>query len=98
MSSIDQPPEVLGAMIGGALVGTFLGVFLAYCMVQPISGRLTQIEDEDGAFYHVIRDIFVAMVANNPPNICIEIGRGNIPTRMQPDFYEVETAQKELPA
>ncbi len=98
MSSIDQPPEVLGAMIGGALVGTFLGVFLAYCIVQPISGRLTQIEDEDGAFYHVIRDIFVAMVANNPPNICVEIGRGNIPTRMQPDFYEVEAAQRELPA
>ncbi|WP_407496411.1 flagellar motor stator protein MotA [Pseudooceanicola sp. MF1-13] len=98
MSSIDQPPEVLGAMIGGALVGTFLGVFLAYCMVQPISGRLTQIEEEDGAFYHVIRDIFVAMVSNQPPNICVEIGRGNIPTRMQPDFYEVEAAQKELPA
>jgi chemotaxis protein MotA len=98
MSSIDQPPEVLGAMIGGALVGTFLGVFLAYCIVQPISGRLTQIEDEDGAFYHVIRDIFVAMVDGNPPNICVEIGRGNIPTRMQPDFYEVEAAQRELPA
>ena len=98
MSSIDQPPEVLGAMIGGALVGTFLGVFIAYCIVQPISGRLTQIEDEDGAFYHVIRDIFVAMVANNPPNICVEIGRGNIPTRMQPDFYQVEAAQRELPA
>ena len=98
MSSIDQPPEVLGKMIGGALVGTFLGVFLAYCMVAPISGRLTQIEDEDGAFYTVIRDIFVAMVAEHPPAICVEIGRGNIPTRMQPDFYAVEAAQKELPA
>ncbi len=98
MSSIDQPPEVLGAMIGGALVGTFLGVFLAYCMVQPVSGRLTQIEDEDGQFYNVIRDIFVAMVADHPPNICIEIGRGNIPSSKQPDFYTVEAAQKELPA
>ncbi|GGG67571.1 flagellar motor protein MotA [Salipiger pallidus] len=98
MSSIDQPPEILGGMIGGALVGTFLGVFLAYCMVQPVSGRLKQIEEEDGAFYLVIRDIFVAMVSDHPPNICVEIGRGNIPTRMQPDFYEVESAQKELPA
>ena len=98
MSSIDQPPEVLGKMIGGALVGTFLGVFLAYCMVQPISGRLKQIEEEDGAFYTVIRDIFVAMVAEHPPAICVEMGRGNIPTRMQPDFYEVENSQKELPA
>ena len=98
MSSIDQPPEILGKMIGGALVGTFLGVFLAYCMVQPISGRLTQIEEEDAAFYNIIRDIFVAMVSDHPPSICIEIGRGNIPTRMQPDFYTVEAAQKELPA
>ena len=98
MSSIDQPPEILGGMIGGALVGTFLGVFLAYCMVQPISGRLTQIEEEDAAFYHIIRDIFVAMVSDHPPSICVEIGRGNIPTRMQPDFYTVEAAQKELPA
>ena len=98
MSSIDKPPEILGQMIGGALVGTFLGVFLAYCMVAPISGRLSQIEDEDGAFYTIIRDIFVAMVADHPPAICVEIGRANIPTRMQPDFYAVEAAQKELPA
>jgi chemotaxis protein MotA len=38
------------------------------------------------------------MVSNHPPNICVEIGRGNIPTRMQPDFYAVEAGQKELPA
>jgi chemotaxis protein MotA len=98
MSSVDQPPEILGKMIGGALVGTFLGVFLAYCMVAPISGRLKQIEDEDAAFYAIIRDVFVAMVADHPPNICVEIGRGNIPTHMQPDFYQVEAAQRELAA
>lgn len=98
MSSIDEPPEVLGSMIGGALVGTFLGVFLAYCLVAPISGRLKQIEEEDGAFYQIIRDIFVAMVADHPPNICVEIGRGNIPGPKKPDFYQVEASQKELPA
>ncbi|EAR51767.1 chemotaxis MotA protein [Oceanicola granulosus HTCC2516] len=97
MSALDQPPDVLGKMIGGALVGTFLGVFLAYCLVAPISGRLKQIEEEDGTFYLIIRDVFVAMVAKHPPNICIEIGRGNIPTSKQPDFYKVEAAQKELP-
>ncbi|HIF77324.1 MAG TPA: flagellar motor stator protein MotA, partial [Sulfitobacter sp.] len=84
MSSIDKPPEILGAMIGGALVGTFLGVFLAYCMVQPIAGRLEQIEEEDGAIYTVIRDVIVAIVAGHPPSICIELGRGNIPTTKQP--------------
>ncbi|KZZ25817.1 flagellar motor stator protein MotA [Sulfitobacter sp. HI0082] len=98
MSSIDKPPEILGAMIGGALVGTFLGVFLAYCMVQPIAGRLEQIEEEDGAIYTVIRDVIVAIVAGHPPSICIELGRGNIPTTKQPNFSAVEASQRELPA
>ncbi|MCU4654350.1 flagellar motor stator protein MotA [Roseibacterium sp. SDUM158016] len=98
MSSVDQPPEILGTMIGGALVGTFLGVYLAYCMVAPISGRLKQIEDEDAAFYAIIRDVFVAMVAEHPPNICVEIGRGNIPSHIQPTFYDVEASQKKLAA
>jgi chemotaxis protein MotA len=98
MSSVDEPPEVLGKMIGGALVGTFLGVYLAYCVVAPVSGRLKQIEDEDAAFYAIIRDVIVGMVAEHPPNICVEIGRGNIPTHIQPDFYEVEASQKEAAA
>lgn len=98
MSSIDKPPEILGAMIGGALVGTFLGVFLAYCMVQPIAGRLEQIEEEDGAIYTVIRDIIVAVVSGHPPGVCIELGRGNIPTIKQPNFSSVEASQRELPA
>ena len=98
MSSIDKPPEILGAMIGGALVGTFLGVFLAYCMVQPIAGRLEQIEEEDGAMYTVIRDVIVAIVAGHPPSICVELGRGNIPTTKQPNFSAVEASQRELPA
>jgi chemotaxis protein MotA len=97
MSSIDKPPEILGAMIGGALVGTFLGVFLAYCMVQPIAGRLEQIEEEDGAIYTVVRDIIVAIVAGHPPGVCIELGRGNIPTAKQPGFSAVEASQRELP-
>ncbi|NUH64938.1 flagellar motor stator protein MotA [Sulfitobacter sp. S0837] len=98
MSSIDKPPEILGAMIGGALVGTFLGVFLAYCMVQPIAGRLEQIEEEDSAIYTVIRDVIVAIVAGHPPSICIELGRGNIPTTKQPGFSAVEASQRELPS
>ncbi|WP_152455608.1 flagellar motor stator protein MotA [Roseivivax sp. THAF40] len=98
MSSIDQPPEVLGGMIGGALVGTFLGVFLAYCMVQPIAGRLKQIEDEDSSFYYIIRDVFVAMISDHPPSVCIEIGRGMVPSNMQPNFETMENAQKELAA
>jgi chemotaxis protein MotA len=93
MSSIDKPPAVLGGLIGGALVGTFLGVFLAYCFVTPLAGRMASIEDQDAAFYTVIRDIFVAALQNHSPAICVEIGRGNIPTKLQPNFYEMEEAR-----
>lgn len=97
MSSIDKPPSVLGEMIGGALVGTFLGVFLAYLFVAPVSGRLAAIEEQDGAYYSVIRDIFIAILQDHSPAICVEIGRGNIPTDLQPNFYEMEEARQELP-
>jgi len=96
MGSIDKPPAVLGEMIGGALVGTFLGVFLAYLIVAPVSGRLSEIEAQDGAFYAVIRDIFVAILQNHSPTICVEIGRGNIPSKLQPNFYEMEKARIEF--
>lgn len=96
MSSVDEPPEVLGKMIAGALVGTFLGVFLAYCMVAPISGRLSQIEDEDGAFYRIIRDVIVAMVAGHPPEVCVEIGRASVPGHLKPGFDQIEAAQNDL--
>ena len=56
MGAITEPPEVLGGMIGSALVGTFLGVFLAYGLVGPLANRLKAVIDEDAAFYHVIRD------------------------------------------
>ena len=98
MSSIDKPPTILGAMIGGALVGTFLGVFLSYCLVGPIASRLNQIVDEDGAFYGVIKDILVAMLHGYAPVVATEVGRGSIPSDKQPNFYEVEQAIKEIPA
>lgn len=97
MSSIDKPPAVLGAMIGGALVGTFLGVFLAYLFVSPVANRLQAIEDQDGIYYAVIRDIFIAILHGHSPAICTEIGRGNIPTSLQPSFYEMEEARKQMP-
>lgn len=93
MASVDEPPEVLGTMIAGALVGTFLGVFLAYCVVQPIAARLNQIEEQDTAMIKMIADVIIATVKGNPPNICTEIARGNLPPHLSPSFEEVEQAQ-----
>lgn len=98
MGAIDQPPEVLGRMIGGALVGTFLGVFLAYCMVGPIAAKFNQVLAEEHQYYFCIRDALVAYLHGNAAQICVEIARGNVPTLVQPSFAELDEALQELPA
>lgn len=92
MGSIDQPPEILGKMIGGALVGTFLGVFLSYGVVGPIAARIKSIHEEEARFYALIRDVLVAYLNRHQPNICIEVGRKSVPGHIQPSFFEVEEA------
>jgi len=96
MSSIDQPPEILGGMIGGALVGTFLGVFLAYGFVGPLASRLRSIVEEEAHFYLLIREVLVANLHNHAANICIEVGRQNTPHHVRPGFGELETALRGL--
>ncbi len=96
MSSIDQPPEVLGKMIGGALVGTFLGVFLAYGLMGPFASRVRAVVEEDGHFYNLIREVLIANLHRHPANICIEVGRQNTPHHMRPEFGALEEALRTL--
>ncbi|WP_323763766.1 flagellar motor stator protein MotA [Marinovum sp.] len=96
MGSIDQPPEVLGKMIGGALVGTFLGVFLAYGLVGPFAARVKTVVEDDAHFHQLIREVLVANLHSHPTNICIEVGRQNTPTHIRPDFNDLEEALKSL--
>ena len=94
MASIDQPPEVLGKLIGGALVGTFLGVFLAYGLVGPFSAKVKAVIEEDSHFHQLIREVLVANLHAHSPNICIEVGRQNMPGHHRPSFAEMEDALK----
>ena len=96
MGSIDQPPEILGKMIGGALVGTFLGVFLAYGLVGPFSSKVKTVVEEDAHFYQLIREVLVANLYNHSVNICIEVGRQNTPGQHRPSFSDLEDALKEV--
>jgi len=98
MGSITAPPEVLGAMIGGALVGTFLGVFMAYGLVGPMATRLKDVVDEDAALYRIIRSVLVAHLHGNAAQISVEIGRGSVPSGAQPSFLELEEALGAIPA
>lgn len=96
MGSIDQPPEILGKMIGSALVGTFLGVFLAYGLVGPFAARVRRVVEEDGHFHLLIREVLVANLHNHPANICIEVGRQNAPHHVRPSFSEIEDSLRGL--
>jgi chemotaxis protein MotA len=96
MGSIDQPPEILGKMIGGALVGTFLGVFLAYGIVGPFATRVKAVVEEDHHFYLLIREVLVANLHRHPANICIEVGRQNTPHHVRPSFGDLEEALRAL--
>lgn len=96
MGSIDQPPEILGKLIGGALVGTFLGVFLAYGLVGPFASKVKTVTEEDAHFYQLIREVLVANLYNHSTNICIEVGRQNTPSHIRPSFSDLEEALKEV--
>ncbi|HBH88602.1 flagellar motor stator protein MotA [Ponticaulis sp.] len=97
MGAINQPPEYLGKLIGSALVGTFLGVFLAYGLVGPFASRMGEVIDEEGKFYQIIKDVLVAHLHGNAAQISVEIGRGNIPSTAQPTFAQLEEALNNVP-
>lgn len=96
MGSIDQPPEILGKMIGGALVGTFLGVFLAYGIVGPFASRVKEVTEDDDHFYRLIKEVLIANLYNHPANICIEVGRQSTPHDLRPSFSDLEDALRAL--
>jgi chemotaxis protein MotA len=89
MGSIDKPPSILGGMIGSALVGTFMGVLLAYGMVGPLASRLKQIIDADSAIYHTVKQIIIASLHGHPQPLVIEAARSGIAHGSQPAFAEV---------
>lgn len=96
MASIDKPPEVLGQLIGGALVGTFLGVFLAYCMVGPLADRISAVRENELRFYVLIRETIVSSLQQHTPQMSVEVARRNTPKSARPSFAEMEEALKAI--
>jgi len=95
MGSIDQPVPILGAMIGGALVGTFLGVLLAYCLVGPLASKLLQIIEDDSKPFTIVKTAIIAHAQGIPTKVAIEIARRATPSTYAPSFQQLETALDE---
>jgi chemotaxis protein MotA len=89
MGSIDKPPAVLGGMIGSALVGTFLGVLLAYGMVAPLAGRLKQIIEADEQIFHVVKQVIIASLHGYPQPLVVESARSGLGHDFRPGLTEL---------
>jgi len=98
MGSITEPPEVLGKMIGGALVGTFLGVFLSYGFVGPIAGALGSKGESEIMYYRCMKVSIIAFLNGSAPQVAVEFSRKFLPHHVQPDFNELEEKLNELPS
>jgi chemotaxis protein MotA len=95
MGAISEPPEVLGHMIGSALVGTLLGVFLAYGLVGPLAARLKGVLEEEATMLGVVRQVIVSHLEGLAPQLAVEVGRKSVPSRFQPSFEELDEVVNE---
>jgi len=98
MGAISQPPEVLGEMIGGALVGTFLGVFCAYGFFGPIAQALRNIYEAEDKYLLSIKVGLLAHMSGHPPVMAIEFARKTLMSEVRPTFIEIDEATANLPA
>ena len=94
MGSVGSPPAVLGKMIGGALVGTFLGILVSYGFVAPISSLLEQKAHEGATIYRCIKMVLLASMSGYAPQVAIEFGRKTLGAHERPSFTELEEELK----
>jgi len=94
MGSIDKPPSILGAMIGSALVGTFMGVMLAYGMVAPMAGRLKQVLEADEQIFHAVKQVIIASLHGWPQPLVVESARSGLGHAFRPGLSELLDAMR----
>jgi chemotaxis protein MotA len=90
MGSVGEPPAVLGKMIGGALVGTFLGILVSYGFVAPIASQLEQKAEEGSKIYQCIKAVLLASMNGYAPQVAVEFGRKVLYSSDRPTFSELE--------
>jgi chemotaxis protein MotA len=98
MGSITEPPEVLGHLIGGALVGTFLGVFVAYGFFGPMAQSLRNIYEAESKYFLSMKVGLLAHMSGYAPAIAIEFARKALMSDVRPTFAEIDEATANLPA
>ena len=90
MQAIGGPPEEIGEKVGAALVGTFLGVLLAYGVFAPLAKATEGIAKCEGAYLNCMKQALVAFARGDTPVMCVEFGRRSIDPELRPTFKELE--------
>ena len=98
MGAISEPPEVLGHMIGGALVGTFFGVFVAYGFFAPFAQSLKNIYESESKYFLSLKVGLLAHISGQVPVMAIEFARKALFAEDRPTFAEVDEATANLAA
>lgn len=90
MGALDQSPEVLGGLIGAALVGTFVGIFVSYGVLGPLAAKIKSVRDKQMRSYVIVKQTLLAYMNGAMPQIAVEFGRKTIPTKDRPTIDDVE--------
>ena len=90
MGSITEPPEVLGHLIGGALVGTFFGIFVSYGFAAPIANSIGESFASDSRYLSCIRTGLIAHMQGYAPQVSVEFARKSLGSNVRPTFTQVE--------
>ncbi|ARJ65300.1 flagellar motor stator protein MotA [Magnetospirillum sp. ME-1] len=97
MGSITEPPEVLGHLIGAALVGTFSGVLISYAFIAPIARNMQMCFDSDHYYFMAIKAGLLGHMQGYAPQVSIEFARKILPDELRPTFQELEETVTNLP-
>ncbi len=92
MGALDQSPDLLGHLIGAALVGTFAGIFLSYGVVSPLANKIKVVREKQCRKLVVIKQTLLAFMNGAMPQIALEHGRKTISAHDRPSIDEVEHA------
>ncbi|MDX1492134.1 MAG: flagellar motor stator protein MotA [Pseudohongiellaceae bacterium] len=90
MQKLGGPPEALGQSVAAALVGTFLGIFIAYGFVGPMSTRMEAVAEEEIKMLHCVKAAIVATSNGLPPQMAAEFARKTLFSHDRPSFAELE--------
>ena len=100
MGALDQSPEILGGLIGAALVGTFAGIFLSYAILAPIAQKIKTVRQKQLRLFTLVKQSLLAFMNGAMPQVAVEFGRKTIPSKERPtiDVVENETTPGEAAA